>query len=187
MNRHQMITVFPFAFWAALAFSGCNSTTPPSSPASGHEHHEADGHEHHEGDGHEHHEGDGHDHGKTGASHSEGPHHGNLIELGQEEYHAELTHDHATNAVTVYLLDREAKVAQAIADTEIVLNLVADGKPTQVKLAGAPQEGDPSGQSSRFTIVDEKVLELFEAPNTTGRLNISINGKAYTGVIESLH
>ena len=107
-----------------------------------------------------------------------------MIELGEEEYHAELTHDEATKTVTVYLLDKEAKGAVAIGDAEIVLNLVADGQPTQVKLAASPQEGDAAGQSSRFSITDEKVLEMLEGPKTTGRLNVTINGKAYLGTVE---
>ena len=43
----------------------------------------------------EHHEGDGHDHGDDAHAHpSEGPHGGDLIELGNEEFHAELVHPH---------------------------------------------------------------------------------------------
>ena len=49
--------------------------------------------------GEQHVEGDGHDHGHA----SEGPHHGHLIELGEEEYHAELTHDDATGKVRLFL------------------------------------------------------------------------------------
>lgn len=125
------------------------------------------------------------DHGHEDHDHpSEGPHHGHLIELGQEEYHAELTHDDATKTVTVYLLDDHAKGAVAIADPEVVLNLVANSKPLQVKLAAAPQEGDAEGQASRFSVVDEAVLEALEAPKTTGRLSVSIGGKSYTGSIE---
>lgn len=114
----------------------------------------------------------------------EGPHQGHLIELGEEEYHAELTHDDATKTVTVYLLDKEAKTAVPIGDSEIVLNLVVEGKPLQVKLAAAPQAGESAGMSSRFSIVDEAVLESLEAPTTTGRLNVSIEGKSYVGMVE---
>ena len=131
----------------------------------------------------EHHEGDGHDHG-AGAHPEEGPHHGHLIELGKEEYHAELTHDDASKTVAIYLLDSAAKSAVPIADPEILLNLLVDGKPHQVKLVAEPQAGDPAGQSSKFSIVDEAVVESLEAPKTTGRLNVTINGKPYTGNVE---
>lgn len=158
------------ALSAILVLTGCNtSTAPPAAPAG------------------DHHEGDGHDHDEKGHAHNhpaEGPHHGHLIELGQEEYHAELTHDDATKTVTVYLLDHEAKGPVAIADAQIVLNLIVDGKPLQAQLAASPQEGDPAGQSSRFSVTDENVLAALEVPQTKGRLNVTIAGKAYTGTVE---
>jgi hypothetical protein len=114
---------------------------------------------------------------------SEGPHGGHLIELGAEEYHAELVHDDATKTVTVYLLDSKAAQPVGIAETELTLNLVVDGKPQQAKLAAAPQPGDTEGHASRFSVVDEKVLEALDAPKTTGRLNVTISGKPYVGEI----
>lgn len=131
----------------------------------------------------EHHEGDGHAHGKEEHG-EEGPHHGHLIELGKEEYHLELTHDEATKTVAVYVLDSGAKNAVPIAETEIILNLAVNGKPAQAKLAASPQPGDPAGQSSRFSLTDEKLLEALEAPKTTGRINLTIAGKPYSGSIE---
>ena len=174
MNRRLFSLSLAVIVSTPLALTGCNNNgtpaTPPVTPT------------------HDHKEGDGHDHGGAGDAHahahpSEGPHHGHLIELGQEEYHAELVHDDATKTVTVYLLDKEAKAPVAIADPEIMLNLAADGQPMQVKLAAAPQEGDPAGQSSRFSVMDEKALEALEAPKTTGRLNVTIEGKSYTGEV----
>jgi hypothetical protein len=149
------------AFIATMVFSGCNSSPQSASKA------DKDDHAH-----------------EAGAHPEEGPHHGHLIELGQEEYHAELTHDDATKTVSIYLLDKEAKESVAIADVEIVLNIVVDSKPLQVKLAAAPQDGDAAGKSSRFSIVNEDVLEALEAPTTTGRLNVSIGGKSYVGKVE---
>ncbi|QDU26931.1 hypothetical protein ETAA8_20150 [Anatilimnocola aggregata] len=121
----------------------------------------------------------------TGHEHAEeGPHKGHLIELGQKgEYHAELTHDDASKTITIYLLGPDAKTAVTIADPELLLNLVAAGEPQQAKLTASPQEGETGG-SSRFVLVDEKVLELLEAPKTTGRLNVTINGTSYSGNLE---
>jgi hypothetical protein len=156
----------PLAFCAAFAFAGCNATsTSSTSPQT----HAAD-HDHGSGDVHEH--------------AAEGPHHGQLIELGQGEFHAELTHDDATKTVTLYLLDKDAKQPVTIADPEITLNLVVAGKPTQVKLAASPQEGDAAGQSSRFSIADQSVIEALDATGTTGRLNVTISGQAYSGAVE---
>lgn len=129
----------------------------------------------------EHHAGDGHDHGEHA---SEGPHHGHLIELGKEEYHAELVHDDATKSVTVYLLDGSAKASVAIPEQEVVLNLSVNGKPMQFKLPGTPQPTDPQGQCSKFSIVNEELLEALESPKTTGRLNITIKNQPFSGTIE---
>jgi hypothetical protein len=59
------------------------------------------------------------DHGHA----SEGPHHGALVELGNEEYHAEVVHDDTTGSVTVYLLDSSAKKSATTTATEAVINL----------------------------------------------------------------
>lgn len=123
-----------------------------------------------------------------GAAHhdhpSEGPHHGHLIELGNEKHHAELTHDDKTHTVTIYLLGSDAKTPSFSADAEILLNLVVDGKPMQARLAAAPQEGETAEKCSRFTLVDEKVLEALENPKTTGRVNVNIEGESYTGEVQ---
>jgi hypothetical protein len=134
----------------------------------------------------------GHDHStdKPGAhqeeqGHSEiGPHQGHLIELGKEQFHAELTHDDATKTITIYLLDAKAEKSVPIASKELILNLVVAGKPRQVALGAAPQSGDPEGQASMFSIVDEAALEALEAEETTGRLTVTIEGKSFSGTIE---
>lgn len=112
-----------------------------------------------------------------------GPHEGHLIELGSGQYHGELTHDDATKTVTIYLLGPDAKTAVASEDAEISLNLVVAGEPKQVKLAAAKQDGDPEGKASKFTIVDEQVLEALEAPKTTGMLVVTIDGKQVSGPV----
>lgn len=123
----------------------------------------------------------GHDHA------SEGPHHGHLIEVGGGKYHAELTHDDATKNITIYLLGGDAKTAVPIAEPELLLNLAVDGTPTQAKLVAAPLEGEPAGQSSRFTLVDEQVFALLENPKATIRLNVTIEGKPYSEPVEHDH
>lgn len=123
-------------------------------------------------------EADHHDHP------SEGPHHGELIELGKEEYHAELVHDDATHTITVYLLDSAAKAAVPIDAKSLVLNLVVAGKPQQFTLPARPDAKDPAGQSSCFTVTDQPLCEALDDKATTGRLNIEIKGKAFVGKIE---
>ena len=116
------------------------------------------------------------------AGHAEeGPHQGSLIELGKEEYHAELVHDDAAHKVTIYLLDGAAQKPVGSADKELVVNLVVAGKPQQFKLPAAPQDGDAAGQASRFEVVDEAFCEALDAEKTTGRVNVTIAGKTFSG------
>lgn len=157
----RMFVVAALVCCPVLLLSGCGGTSQPA-PAGGTA---ASGH------------AEEHAHPETG------PHQGDLIELGDEEYHAELIHDDATKTVILYLLGKDAKTAVSIADPQIDLNLAVDGKPLQVKLTAAPQEGDPAGQASKFTVVDEAALTALEAPKTTGRLNVTIAGKTYSGSI----
>jgi hypothetical protein len=111
---------------------------------------------------------------------SEGPHGGHLIELGSEQYHAELLHDDATGKVTVYILDGAAKEEVAIDQTAITINMVVDGKPSQFSLGAV---GD-SAQISQFEITENDLLEALEDEQATGRLNVTIAGKPYIGKIE---
>ena len=81
---------------------------------------------------------------------SAGPHGGSLIELGEEEYHAELVHDEATGTVTVYFLDSAAKAAVPIDATEVVINRKYAGRGEGVKLAAPADSNALPGNASRF-------------------------------------
>lgn len=128
------------------------------------------------------HGGDKHD---EHAHATEGPHKGQLIELGNEEYHLELVHDDAAHRITVYVLDSAAKQSVPTAAEPITINLVVDNKPAQFSLPAARQESDPAGKTTRFEAVDEKLCEAMDAPKAKGRINISIGGKPFTGAIEA--
>ncbi len=166
MKCHLKSWCYAAAYGSLLTFVGCQKPAPqpPAPDASGEQHAKGDGHEH------------GHP--------SEGPHHGHLIELGQEEYHAELTHDEATNKVTIYLLDSVAKDSVPTEAAEVTVNFVVDGKPKQFSLPAAPDAGDPPGQSSRFELADADLHEALETVNAKGRLNVTINDKEFVGSIE---
>jgi len=119
--------------------------------------------------------------GHTHAHPTEGPHHGTLIELGKEDYHAELVHDDATNTVTIYILDGAAKDAVAIEPKQLTLNLLVGGKPRQFQLAAMPQPTDPDGRSSAFGSTSEPMCKAIDAKGTTGRLNVEVSGKRFVG------
>lgn len=116
---------------------------------------------------------------------SEGPHHGSLIELGKEEFHAELVHD--DKSVSIYILDGAAKSAVPIDAAELVINLLHDGKPEQFKLVATPDTGDPTGKSSRFVSTDPELVEHIDDESTKPKLSVTINGKGYRGTITHNH
>lgn len=131
-----------------------------------------------------HHKDDGHDHSEAKDKHDhpeDGPHKGQLIELGAEEYHLEVTHDEASHTITFYLLDNKAKNAVSTADLDLVLNLKVNSKPAQYIVPAAPQESDPQGESSRYALSNEELHEALEAPTTTGRITLQVAGKSYSG------
>jgi hypothetical protein len=162
---------FPAVIWAALVLSGCGSgnqqaggtiSTPP--PSTGDEH----GHDH--------------DHGHA----SEGPHHGDLVELGNEEYHAEIVHGDG-GSITIYILDGSAKNAVPIESTEVVLNVSRDGKPEQYRLPASPEASDGQGKSSKFTLVNADLAAHLDEEKTLAKLVVNVSGKQFTGNVEHHH
>lgn len=115
---------------------------------------------------------------------SKGPNGGELVELGDEEFHAELVVNEKTDEVSIYILDNAAKSAVAIDAKEIVINLKHDGKPEQHVLAAAPQATDGAGKSSRFVAKEGAELHGdLEHKGADARLQVTINGKAFSGKI----
>ncbi len=169
--RYHFMPTFAFAvLTVSLAFYGCTGQNSggAGSPKDDHAGHDHNG---------EHGEHDGHDHP------AEGPHHGILIELGNETYHAELVHDEQSGTVTIYILDSGAKTAVPIDATELTINLKHDGQGEQFKLAASPDAGDPAGKSSRFVSSDAELGEDLEHEGADARLVAVIDGKSYSGDI----
>lgn len=184
MSRFYSLSTIAAYGLALLITSGCSDSpadtkTPaaPGNAAAGHDDHD----EHDDHDDHE-----GHDHDDHGHA-SEGPHHGSLIELGGEEYHAEFVHDEDAGTVTIYILDGAAKEAVAIDSPDIAINLKHDGKGEQFKLAASPDKGDPQGKSSRFVSTDKELGEDLEHEDADASLVLKINGKSYRGAIAHDH
>jgi hypothetical protein len=110
---------------------------------------------------------------------SKGPHHGSLIELGNEKYHAELIHD--DQSVTIYILNGSGTKATPIDAAEVTINLVHDGRPAQYKLTANPEANDPSGKCSRFTLQSGQLVEDLEHDHSMAKLSVMIDGKSYRG------
>lgn len=137
---------------------------------------------------------------------TEGPHGGELIELGNEEYHAELIHphdhdddahenenhaegeaDHDHAGITIYVLDGSAKEMVAIESPDVTLNIKHGDEPEQFVLAAKPTDEDPDGKSSRFVSDDKDLMEHFHEEEVEGTLVLKINGKSYRGKIAHDH
>jgi hypothetical protein len=117
----------------------------------------------------------------------EGPHGGGLIELGNEEYHAELVHDDAAGTVTIYVLDSTATTSVPIDAAEITINLKHEGRGEQFKVAASADASDPTGKSSRFVSTDAELAEDLDHEGADAQLVMMINGKQYRGAVEHDH
>lgn len=118
---------------------------------------------------------------------TEGPHHGDLVELGNEEYHAEVVHDEDVGTITIYVLDGAVSKQVPIEATEVTINVKHDGQPEQHKLAAVPDATDPSGKSSRFVSNNTELAEHLDEEGAEARLVLTIDGKSFRGVIAHNH
>lgn len=118
----------------------------------------------------------GHDHG------AKGPHGGSLVELGDEEYHAEVVLDHDAHALRVYVLGKDAKTATPITSTE--LTITPEGKPA-LTLKATPQKDDGEGKSSVFEVIDNEAVHGFmDAGMIHADLRVKIGDKPFTGHVD---
>jgi hypothetical protein len=128
--------------------------------------------------------------GGAEAAHAEhdhptsGPHGGDLIELGNEQYHAEILHE---DQAIVYLLDGTAKAATAIEAGEVTINMAHDGEAEQFRLAADRDAQDPEGKSSRFSSTDAELLADLKSGDAEIELVVTIKGKQYRGSLEHDH
>lgn len=116
-----------------------------------------------------------------------GPHHGNLVEIGKEEYHAEIVLNEEKKQIFVYLLDKEVKGSVAIDAPFVAVNLLINGKPLQFKLKAAPQPVDPKGLSSCFGAVSPELMDALHHPKSDPKLALKIRNKSYSVKIAHDH
>lgn len=118
-----------------------------------------------------------HDHG-----HAKGPHGGSLVELGAEEYHAEVVLDHDAHALRVFILGKDAKTATPTTAKEVTLT--PEGKDA-LTLKAAPQDGDGDGKASKFELIDDEVVHtLLDAKFLHAKLKVTIADKPFTGDVD---
>jgi hypothetical protein len=113
---------------------------------------------------------------------AKGPHGGGIVELGEEEFHAEVVLDHDAHSLRVFLLGPDMKTAATTAATELTLT-PEDGKALTLK--AAPQDGESDGKASRFEIVDEAAVhDLLDAKMIHGDLKVKIGDKEFSGHVD---
>jgi hypothetical protein len=159
--------VLATAVWSA----GCNSAKVDTA---GDDH----GHEHGE-----------HDHGDHDHSHdhAHGPHGGEIIEIGDEEYHAEyLKNDDGT--VTVYVLDASMKNEVPIVAEEIAIDTKIGDQASTFKLAAIDRSEGEEPKTAKFEIVDKQLTGVLSSlsDGVTAMLKLEINGKPYEAKIEKV-
>ena len=182
-----------------LAATGCGGGggTKPTAPGQAEEHadhdhgdHDHGDHEHgdHEHGDHEHADHEHADHEHADHEHAElGPHGGQLIELGDDEYHAELLHDEQTHTVTIYVLDGKAAETVPISAPEVAIQLNVNGEPQRFALAAVHLDQEKPAQAVCFEAADEELSHALDEQGAKGTLTIDINGREFTGPIVHRH
>jgi hypothetical protein len=121
-----------------------------------------------------------HEHGESG------PHGGHLVELGAEEYHAEVVLNPKSKDVTVYIRGSDPEKPAPIDAKEVTLELTIDGKIAPHIAKPAPEQGDPPGNTSRFVLADDPDIKakISDEHELEGHVKVTIKGKSYSGEIE---
>ena len=121
----------------------------------------------------------GHNH-----AHLHGPHGGPVLELGDEEFHAEWLLDEETGRLTVYLLDSTGKKEHPIDAPELMVNTTVAGESKSYKLAAVGEADKPT---AKFEIEDQGLIAAIEGAGQDGTeavLNVSIGGRDYAAKFE---
>jgi len=126
-----------------------------------------------------------HDHSSHQGGHTHygaGPHGGSIIELGGDDFHAELVLDHAAHALRIFLLTSDAKTPLPTKGQEVTLTM---DKNQKLSLKAVPLDGEEAGMSSRFELVDEEFIhKLVESGFLHGDLAVPIGEKTFSSHLD---
>ena len=114
-----------------------------------------------------------------------GPHGGDLIELGDGDYHAEVAH--ADASLKIWILDGSAADPVAVSTANAVINGSYAADKQQFSLTAQPQPGDADGTASCFVSNDATLLEWMEQPLARLRLSVTIGDTPWGGAIVHDH
>lgn len=123
----------------------------------------------------------GHGHG------AHGPNGGEIVEVGNEEFHAEVVVDEETHRIDVYILGSDAATAKPIDATEVSVSFKHGDEVEEFKLAAAALDGEPEGQSSKFTLTDEELFEELHEHSEGATLTFMSGGAELSGTVTHSH
>lgn len=118
------------------------------------------------------------------VGHEHGPNGGEVIELGEEEYHLEWDRDDKTDTVTFYLLDKDLKNVTESDAKEIKIVSKVGEKENTYTLPHVASESE-TAKSWKFELADKALITALIAPEgVTNQLIISVGGKEYSAAIK---
>ena len=126
------------------------------------------------------------------GTHKPGPHGGQLLDLGEHKYMAEVVFkEDAPKSITVYLIEHDDNSKTVVSgDEKLTINgLKVDGQETSLVFAAKPQEGDAEGKTSRFEVSGDGIPAGIEDMHELedGTFSVMIDGTSYDGTFEHDH
>ena len=110
-------------------------------------------------------------------AHVHGPNGGHIVELGEEEFHAEVAMD-KDRKLTVYLLDEAVKAAKPVENGTMQIMTKVDAKDVTLDLVAAPLDDEKDGKCSRFELAADKVPgAIMDIEGLTGDLSLKFGDK----------
>ena len=106
------------------------------------------------------------------------------IDIGNHQFLGDLDLDPATGSVVLTINDHATGKPYPHAKSEATLNLVLQDGATQLKMPPDPLPEDPDGKTSRYKVADPKLKGL---KALKGRVNLTIDGKAYLCDLKKAH
>ena len=146
--------------------AGCQQSPSSPPPSSGESQHPEDEHDH--------------DHGALG------PHGGHVLVLGDEQYHAEWTHDDKSGEIAIYLLDADIKEDVATAAELITIATTIREETQTYELAADNQDQADPPRASRFKTTNPNLLTALKQAGSgvDAQVRVVIDGSLFRGTFE---
>ena len=162
MNVHPSL----ISILVLLLALGCQQHSSPPAPVNG--------------NGQQHEDHHGHDHSALG------PHGGHVLVLGDEQYHAEWTHQDASGEIVIYLLDAEIKEDVATAADLITITTTIQDESQTYELAADNQDQEDPPRASRFKTINPNLLTALKQAGSgvKAEMRVIIDGTFFRGTFE---